>query len=75
VTVAGDAERLHWKSDYAWREPDDTSGPDYLDADMKPGEVIDTLRHLKFCNGKAVVEVDKAACAYLIDAVSARHGK
>jgi hypothetical protein len=49
--------------------------PDYLDADMRPSDIIDILKHLKFANGKAVVQVDRPARDYLVTSVAARVGK
>jgi hypothetical protein len=46
---------------------------DWLDADMMPADIVDVLRHLKFDNGKATLQVDRPARDYLIASVTARH--
>ena len=44
---------------------------DWLDADMMPADIVDVLRHLKFDNGKATLQVDRPARDYLIASVTA----
>jgi hypothetical protein len=47
---------------------------DYLDGEMLPSDLVDILRHLKFDDGKATLQVDRAARDYLGTSVTARHG-
>jgi hypothetical protein len=48
--------------------------PEWLDADMTPGDILDTLARLQFRarDGLCLLEIDRGARDYLIAAVKAR---
>jgi hypothetical protein len=48
---------------------------DYVEGVMTPSDIVDVLSHLKFEDGRAVLQVDKAARDYLVASAAARHGK
>ena len=50
--------------------------PEILDQDMLVGDVIDTLRRLKFFENEfRVLKIDRPTRDYILDCVTARHGK
>jgi hypothetical protein len=48
--------------------------PDFLDQNMKPTDIVDTLAHLRFrkTDGFGKIEIDRGVRDYLLAAVRAR---
>jgi hypothetical protein len=47
---------------------------DFVDASMTPSDIVDILQHLKFSNGRTLLQLDRQARDYLLASVTARHG-
>jgi hypothetical protein len=56
-------------TDYFIKKRRDTE-PELLDADMRPSDIVDTLRRLKFNDEFGLVELDRAERDYLIAALT-----
>lgn len=73
---SGDCQHVRGaqKRSRQWHAVDEYVGPDYLDGDCTGRDIITVLKAVKFTNGQAVVQMDKAARDYILCAVATRCG-